>query len=114
VYLVLLIAAIAVLGAVVVVAMGRGGELAAFDRDLPERRFRLRTPADVATMQLPLALFGYSEFATGQALRSIAVLLAERDAEIARLRDQVFRLNQQAGQSAADAGAVAGQQSSPA
>jgi hypothetical protein len=95
VYLVLLLAAIAVLGGVVVVAMGRGGEMALFRRDLPDGRFRLRTPADVAALQLPLGLLGYSEQATGDALRAIALLLAERDAEIARLRDEMRRLGQQ-------------------
>ena len=89
VYVVLLVAAVAILAGVVVVAMGRGGEIAAFRRDLPEYRFRLRTPSDVATLQLPIALLGYQELATGDALRAAAQMLADRDAEIAMLRAEL-------------------------
>ncbi len=89
---VLLLAAAAILVGVVVVAMGGGGELALFRRDLPPLRFRLRSPEDVATLRLPLAPLGYQEQAAGEAFRAIARLLDERDAEIARLRDEVMRL----------------------
>lgn len=91
-FLVLLTAAAAILGGVVAVVMGRGGEIAWFARDLPAVRFRLRTPSDVAMLRLPTGLFGFQEHATGEALREIAQLLAERDAEIARLRDDVRQL----------------------
>ena len=90
-YPVLLLAALAILAGVVVVAMGRGGELMLFRSDVPEFRFRIRTPADVATLRLPIGLLGYREPATGDALRAIASLLAERDAEIAWLRDRLER-----------------------
>ncbi len=90
-YLVLLIAAVAILVGVVVVAMGRGGEIALVRRDIPEFRFRIRTPADVAMLRLPIGLLGYREPAASDALRAIASLLAERDAEIASLRDQLAR-----------------------
>ncbi len=92
VYPVLLIAAAAILVGVVVVAMGRGGELALVRSDVPEFRFRLRTPADVAMLRLPIGLLGYREPATNDALRAIAGLLAERDAEIAFLRDRIAHL----------------------
>ncbi|HVB43572.1 MAG TPA: hypothetical protein VNF47_12820 [Streptosporangiaceae bacterium] len=85
-YLVLLTACVAIIVGVVAVAMGRGGELAHFRRDLPAARPRIATPADVAALRLPIGLLGYQAQATVEALRAAARLLAERDAEIARLR----------------------------
>ena len=96
VYVVLLVAAAAILAGVVVVAMGGGGELTLFRRDQPGFRFRLRTPEDVAALRLPVGLLGYQEQATGDALRQVARLLAERDAEIADLREEVRVLSQRA------------------
>jgi len=92
VYLVILLAAGAILGGVVVVAMGRGGEMALFDRDLALKITRLETPGDVAALELPFGLLGYQAGATGQALVDIANLLAKRDAEIAALRQEIWRL----------------------
>lgn len=92
VYLVLLLAASAILGGVVVVAMGRGGEMALFRRDLPVALRRPRTPAEVATQRLPLGPVGYQVQATEDALVAAANLLAERDQEIAALRSEVWRL----------------------
>jgi hypothetical protein len=92
VYLVILLAAGAILGGVVVVAMGRGGEMALFDRDLALKITRLETPGDVATLELPFGLVGYQARATGQALTDIANLLARRDAEITALRQEIWRL----------------------
>jgi hypothetical protein len=92
VYLVLLLAAGAILAGVVVVAMGRGGEMAVFRRDLPVAFAPIRTPADVARLRLPMAPVGYQVQATADALTMIAALLAERDHEIAVLRSQVWRL----------------------
>jgi hypothetical protein len=91
VYLVILLAAGAILGGVVVVAMGRGGEMALFDRDLPVKITRLQTPGEVATLQLPFGLIGYQARATGEALVAVANLLARRDAEIAALRGELWR-----------------------
>lgn len=93
VYLVLLTAAIAILAGVVVVAMGRGGEIARFDRDLPMTPPRVRDASDLALLQLPVGLFGYQEQATHEALDAAGRLLAEQDAEIGRLREEVARLN---------------------
>jgi hypothetical protein len=92
VYLVVLLAAGAILGGVVVVAMGRGGEMALFDRDLPVKITRLQTPGEVASLQLPFGLIGYQAGATGEALVAVANLLARRDAEIAALRGELGRL----------------------
>lgn len=91
-YLVLLLAAGAILGGVVVVAMGRGGEMALFRRDLPVAARRPRTPTEVATQRLPLGPIGYQVQATEEALIAAAHLLAERDQEIAALRSEVWRL----------------------
>jgi hypothetical protein len=92
VYLVLLLAAIAILGGVVVVAMGRGGELAVFSNDRPIFVARFRTPADIASLRLPLGPVGYRVQPTTEALHAAAVAVAERDAEIAQLRREVLRL----------------------
>jgi len=108
VYVVLLLAAVAILAGVVVVAMGGGGELTLFRRDRPEQLFRLRTPDDVAALRLPVALLGYQEQATGDALRQVAWLLAERDAEIARLREEVRMLSQRPEEQADAVGPGAG------
>ena len=107
-YVVLLLAAVAILAGVVVVAMGGGGELTLFRRDRPEQRFRLRTPDDVAALRLPVALLGYQEQATGDALRQVARLLAERDAEVAQLREEVRRLSQETAGREGSAGSDAG------
>ena len=88
----MLLAAAAILGGVVVVAMGRGGELALFDRDAPVKVLRLASPGEVANLKLPLGLVGYQTRAAGEALAAAADLLARRDAEIAALRREIWRL----------------------
>ena len=95
VYFVLLAAAIAILVGVVVVAMGRGGEIVRFHRDLPLVPLvpsRTSTAADIATLRLPLGLFGYQPEAADAAFAAAARLLAEQDAEIARLRAELWQL----------------------
>ena len=87
----LLAAAGAILGGVVVVAMGRGGQIADFRRDIPVLAVRFRTPDEVALARLPLGLFGYQAQATGDALAAAAALVDERDAEIAELRRELSR-----------------------
>ena len=87
----LLAAAGAILGGVVVVAMGRGGQIANFRRDIPVLAVRFRTPGEVALARLPLGLFGYQAQATGDALAAAAALVDERDAEIAELRRELSR-----------------------
>ena len=94
-YFVLLAAALAILAGVVVVAMGRGGEIAPSRRDVPVRPPRIRTAADVAMLRLPLGVFGYAELATDEALDAAARLIAEQDAEIARLRHELWRMRAQ-------------------
>jgi hypothetical protein len=92
VYFVLLAAALAILVGVVAVAMGRGGEIAASQRDLPVLSPRIRSARDIARLRLPVGLFGYQDQATNEALEAAARLIAEQEAEIARLREEVWRL----------------------
>jgi hypothetical protein len=104
VYLVLLAAALAILAGVVVVAMGRGGELVAFDRDLPLVPPPIRTAADVAMLRLPIGLFGYRQHSADAALDAAARLVAERDAEVEALRAELWRLSQRSGVVGGDRG----------
>lgn len=94
-YFVLLAAAVAILAGVVAVAMGWGGEIVRSRRDLPAVPLRARTASAVAMLKLPVGLFGYQQEATEVALHAIAVMIAERDAEIANLREEVRRLRGQ-------------------
>ena len=91
-YFVLLAAAVAILAGVVAVAMGWGGELAISRRDLAVLAPRIRTASDVARLRLPLGLFGYQTESADEVLHVLAARLDERDAEIARLREEVQRL----------------------
>jgi hypothetical protein len=89
---VLLLAAVAILAGVVVVALGRGGELTPFRADTAPFRREFATAAQVASFRPPPAFFGYSAQVTDDALQRIARSVAARDAELARLRSQVIAL----------------------
>ena len=89
---VLLLAAVVILAGVVVVAMGRGGELAVPRPDSAAYGRELVTPAEMAAFRPPAALLGYSAQVTDEALRRIARAVAERDAELAMLRHEVAAL----------------------
>ena len=115
-YLVLLAAAAAILTGVVAVAMGWGGELAAWNRDLPAFPLLPSTAYDIATLRLPENLFGYQVEATDQVLAAISGLVADRDAEIARLRDELHATSggaELAGEVLSGQGPLAGQPSPP-
>jgi uncharacterized small protein (DUF1192 family) len=114
VYFVLLAAAVAILACVVAVAMGWGGEMAASRRDLPARGMRARTAAEVAMLRLPAGAFGYQREATDLALHAIAGLVAERDAEIADLRQELWRLRAQRAAAEAAQSPAAGPAEPPA
>jgi hypothetical protein len=86
---VLMLAAVAILAGVVVVAMGRGGELALARPDSAAYGRELVTPADLVGFRPPAALLGYSAAVTDEALQRIARVVAERDAELALLRHEV-------------------------
>jgi hypothetical protein len=86
---VLLLAAVAILAGVVVVAMGRGGELSLPRPDSAAYGRSLVTAADMVTFRPPAAFLGYSAPATDDALQRIARAVAERDAELITLRREV-------------------------
>jgi len=86
---VLIVAAVAILGGVIVVAMGRGGELAPSGADVRPLDTDIVTAADVALLRPPAALWGYDMRATDEALNRVARTVTERDVEIADLRRQL-------------------------
>lgn len=85
---VIVIAAIVILAGIVVVALGRGGELAR-DRPAEPTQSDFRTWSDVASYRPPGALLGYHAGATEHALAQLAMVIAERDAEIDALRKRL-------------------------
>ena len=91
---VIFLAAAVILGGVVVVAMGRGGELERSPRELASR-LDFRTWSDVARYRPPAALLGYHAGATEHALAVIARTIAERDAEIDWLRRRLAETDPQ-------------------
>lgn len=99
---VMLVAAGAVLVGVIVVALGRGGELAYFQADYFPLKLEQITATDVALFRPPVALWGYSAQATDEALNRIATALTERDIEISALQQQVADLEASAGQRDSD------------
>jgi hypothetical protein len=92
VLVVLLIVAVAILCGIVVVAMGRGGELARPAADVRPLDGEIMTAADVALLRPPAALWGYDMRATDEALNMVARTVTERDVEIAILRRQIAEL----------------------
>jgi hypothetical protein len=86
------LAAAAVIGGVILFAVGRGGEMAAFPADYPPLALEQVTAADVALLQPPRSLWGYNPQLTEEALQAIARAVSERDVEIERLRAEVASL----------------------
>jgi len=76
---ILVLAAAAILCCVVLAALGRAGEMAAFPSDSPPLRLDDLTAADVALLRPPLALWGYNVSATEEALGVIARSVTARD-----------------------------------
>ncbi len=108
---VFILAGLAVLGAVVVLAMGRGGELAETHPDhpplpLPEGR-RLTGP-EVTFLRLPRGLWGYQVPVTDEALRRLAGAITERDDRLAVLERQVDDLRRRLGEPDGPIGALHG------
>ena len=89
---ILFLAAAAILACVVLAALGRAGEMAAFPSDSPPLRLDDLTAADVALLRPPLALWGYNVSATEEALGGIARSVSARDVEIASLRRELDEL----------------------
>jgi hypothetical protein len=101
VLVVLALAGLAVLAAVVVLAMGRGGELTQVHADHPPLRMptgRRLTGADVAMLRLPHGLWGYQVEVADEALHRLAYALSERDARVAALEAQLAELYHRVGE----------------
>jgi hypothetical protein len=89
---VLLVAAAAILGGVVVAALGRAGEMATFAGDTAPIELGEVSATDVALLRPPMSLWGYNAQATEDALRVIARSVTARDVEIATLRRELADL----------------------
>ena len=90
--MVLVVAAAVIVVGMIVVAVGRGGEMTEFSPDLPPLETEIATAADVALLQLPIApvvLGGYHKSYTDEVLNLVARAVTERDVEIATLRRQI-------------------------
>jgi hypothetical protein len=85
------LAAVVIIGGTVVAATGRGGELDREQAELPGGG-DFRSWADVAEYRPPPALLGYHAGATEHALSLIARTIADRDAEILWLRRRLTEL----------------------
>jgi hypothetical protein len=95
---VIAVAAVAVLAAVVVLALGRGGELAEVRPDHPPLRLPTGRPlvgTDVALLRLPKGLWGYHVGTTDDALHRMAYALTERDALVALLQRRLAEFQQE-------------------
>ena len=88
----LLVAAAAILGGVVVAALGRAGEMATFAGDTAPIELDEVSATDVALLRPPMSLWGYNAQATEDALRVIARSVTARDVEIATLRRELADL----------------------
>ncbi|GAA3129473.1 hypothetical protein GCM10010466_20250 [Planomonospora alba] len=92
---VLVLAALAILAGVVVVAMGRGGELTEFAPDVPPLALPdagKLTAVDFMALQLPVSLVGYHTQSVDETLQRVAHALSERDTRIAVLEQRVSEL----------------------
>jgi hypothetical protein len=85
----MLVAALVILAGVVVVASGRGGEMAFEYPDYPPLDLGPVTAADVALLRPPSAAWGYNMRVTDEALTLIAKAMSERDVRISSLQRQV-------------------------
>ncbi|TDD95649.1 hypothetical protein [Actinomadura rubrisoli] len=100
VVVVLVLAGAAVLGAVVVLAMGRGGGLAETHPDyppLPSSDGGMAAGPAAGFPHLPRGMWGYQVTVTDEALRGLAHALSERDARLASLEQQVDDLRHRLG-----------------
>jgi hypothetical protein len=87
----IVLVAVVLIGGIVVVAMGRGGEMSREAGDEPSAA-DFESWADVASYRPPAALLGYHAGVTERALQLISRSIAERDAEIAWLRGRLREL----------------------
>ena len=89
---VMLLAAVAIVGGVILVALGRGGVMASFPADQAPFPLGQLTAADIALLQPPRSIWGYNPQVTEAALQAVARVVTERDLEIERLRHELARL----------------------
>ena len=84
--------AAAILGGVVLAALGRAGEMTTFAGDTAPIELDELSATDVALLRPPMSLWGYNAQATEDALRVIARSVTARDVEIATLRKELADL----------------------
>ena len=99
-------AALVILGGVVLAALGRVGEMATFASDTPPMDLDEVSATDVALLRPPMSLWGYNAQVTEHALRMIARSVTARDVEIASLRRELADLRGNTGAQAARTGDV--------
>jgi hypothetical protein len=95
VLVILAIAAIAILACVVLVSLGRGGELTEFPPDVPPLDLPepgQLTAVDVMALHLPVNLVGYHTASVDETLRRAASAISARDTRIAVLEQRVSEL----------------------
>jgi hypothetical protein len=90
---VFLIAALIILGAVVYVATGRGGELSAEPPDYAPLDLGPLSATDIVLHRPPVNMWGYSVQATDEALARIAESVRERDVRIVALEQLITDLS---------------------
>ena len=91
----MLLAALAVLAGIVIVASGRGGEMAYEQPDYPPLDLGPVTAADVALLRPPSAAWGYNMRVTDEALAQIARAMSERDVRISALEQRISDLREE-------------------
>ena len=84
--------AAAILGGVVLAALGRAGEMTTFAGDTAPIELDEVSATDIALLRPPMSLWGYNAQATEDALRVIARSVTARDVEIATLRKELADL----------------------
>jgi hypothetical protein len=88
----MLVAVIVILAGVVLVASGRGGEMAPEYPDYPPIDLGPVSAADVALLRPPSAVWGYNMRVTDEALEVIARAVTDRDVKISALQQEVSDL----------------------
>ncbi len=89
---VLAVAAAVIMVGVVVVAVGRGGEMAYFPSDYAPLELGVVAATDVVLLRPPTSIWGYNMQVTDEALNRITQALSQRDVRIASLEQQVADL----------------------
>jgi hypothetical protein len=89
------IVVVVVVAGAVLVARGHGGELSVERNDYLELGLGPVSATDIALLQPPMALWGYSMQATDEALDRIAASVRERDVRIVALEQLVHDLTRE-------------------